>query len=180
MNEIFDVLGALTGTAYAADPITCWAAGLAVFWLVGGIVVRKGGLTATFIIETFGAAATIATIPKIVWWVACVLQGKEQSQLPSPPSGTDCLLAAGGLLAIVHTVILGMAKGLDGESGKQSLLDRAGNALSTVTSGLASWRPGRAAITVSEETSAAQAERETGTLHEVDDDKPTDHGPKPG
>lgn len=104
--------------AFVADPIACFAAGMAIAISLIGVLFRRGGGDARFIIEIFGAFATLGTVLKMILWVGAVLT----STSATPPGGTDLVLALGALFAIMLVSMQGLTSSLSGPERRLSML----------------------------------------------------------
>lgn len=104
--------GDLLDAAYSADPIACYVAAAAIVLVAIALPFRRGGIDSRYIIQVFATFATIGTVPRIVLWGAAKL-----TDSPTPPtlSGTDLVLMAGGLLAIVYSGIQELVGAFAGE-----------------------------------------------------------------
>jgi hypothetical protein len=98
-------------------------AATALLTVVIAILFRQGGVDARFIIQTFGTFATIGTVPRIVLWAAARIT-RRQDEID--PSGTDLVLVAGGLIAIIWSAVQGLKADFAGTRGEQSLISHWG------------------------------------------------------
>jgi len=129
--------------AYAADPIACWVAGVAIGMVALALLFRRGGIDAGYIIKVFATLATIGTVLKIIRWGGTNL------------SGTDYVLGAGGLLAIIFVGIQELIDAFVGDRKNESLALRGWRLAPKL---LSRWFPGQQEQL--EETPEAAAERE--------------------
>ena len=160
-------LDVLLQAAYAADPIACYVAAAAIALVVVAFPFRRGGIDARYIIQVFATLATIGTVPRIMLWGAAHLIGS-----PTPPalSGTDCVLAAGGLIAIVYSGTQELIVAFVGERKDESLAVKGWRAIAAKV--FPKWFP-RATEQI-EETPEAAADR--ARMEAVD--KPGSGGPQ--
>lgn len=114
--------GELLRAAYSADPITCGAAIGAIAVVVLSIPFRRDRVDTGYIIQVFGFFATIATVPKILYWAAERMMALPNASSTSNLSGTDLLLASGALIAIVWSAMQGLVAAFAGTKKTKSSL----------------------------------------------------------
>ncbi len=154
---------ALLRAALTADPIAFSMAAVALALVAAAIPFRRGGVDARFIIQVFSILATIGTIPRIALWVGVQI---SNARSPFDLSGTDLVLAAGGLVAIVWSAIQELFSIFVGDRKEPSLVDRWWQ--TTEASKLLSklFRRQTEQVEETPEAKAARERREAGEPHD--------------
>lgn len=115
MNEFKLISG-----VFETDPIAGYSVTAALVIVGLAIPLRRGSVSARFIINVFAIIATLGTVLKFAAWTAVSRQGPSIAEMK--PSGTDWVLAMGGLTAILYTSLQELAIAFAGDpKGKRMI-----------------------------------------------------------